>query len=171
MNEIGMRFLLLAALALGLALAQGFPKEAIPFEGKTLEGKTFRLADYLGKIPIFLNFWASHCPPCLMEGPEIGALYPHYQGRILFVGVDVQDNPRMARFRVHEWGWTFPVVVDYYADVARAYRVRYLPTSFFIQKDGRILRVHPGLLILRDREGRKVKDYLTPGLKALLQAP
>ncbi len=156
-------------LVLGLALASGaFPERAVPFQGKTLTGRPFQLAEYLGKTPIFLNFWASHCPPCLMEGPAIGAVYPRYRGRVLFVAVDVEDDPRMARFRTREWGWTFPVIVDYYADVARAYRVRFLPTSFFIARDGRILRAHPGLLILEDAHGRRVRDFLTPGLEALL---
>ncbi len=158
----------LLVLALGLAWAGGFPERAIPFEGKTLDGEVFHLADYLGKTPIFLNFWASHCPPCLMEGPEIGAAYPEYRGKVLFVAVDVEDDPRMARFRSRDWGWTFPAVIDYYADVARAYRVRFLPTSFFIAKDGRIVRVHPGLLVLKDGEGRAVQDFLRPALEALL---
>ncbi len=57
------------------------------------------------------------------------------------------------------------------ADVARAYRVRYLPTSFFIAQDGRVVAVHAGLLILRDPEGRVAKDFLTPNLKRLLEAP
>ena len=77
----------------------------------------------------------------------------------------------MARFRIREWGWTFPVVIDYYADVARAYRVRYQPTSFFIAQDGRVVAVHPGLLIPRDPEVRVTKDFLTPNLERLLEAP
>ena len=82
--------------------------------------------------PVFLNLWAGHRPTCLAEGPEIGQVYARYRNRVQFVAVDARDNPKMARFRVREWGWTFPAVIDYYADVARAYRVRYQPTSFFI---------------------------------------
>ena len=166
-----MRGVLAVLLALGLALAQAFPKEAIPFEGKTLAGETFRLGEVLGKKPIFLSFWATHCPPCLVEGPELEAYHRRYGDRIAFVAVDVQDHPKMARFRVREWGWTFPVVVDYYGDVARAYRVRYLPTSFFISRSGKVVAVHPGLLVLRDGEGRLVQDFLSRYLEELLRAP
>ena len=165
------RGLFFALFLLGFALAQAFPERAIPFEGKTLSGAPFKLAELLEKGPVFLNFWATHCPPCLVEGPEIGRVHARYRDRVQFVAVDVQDNPKMARFRVREWGWTFPVVIDYYADVARAYRVRYLPTSFFIARDGRVVAVHAGLLVLRDPEGRVVEDFLTPNLERLLEAP
>ena len=165
------RFIALLLLVFAAALAQAFPKEAIPFEGKTLDGKVFKLSDYLGKKPIFLNFWATHCPPCLVEGPELEAFHQRYGDRIAFVAVDVQDHPKMASYRVKDWGWTFPVVIDYYADVARAYRVGYLPTSFFIDKTGKIVAVHPGLLLLRNEEGELVQDFLTPNLEKLLKAP
>ncbi len=166
-----MRRLLGLTLLFVLALAQAFPKEAIPFEGKTLDGGYFKLTEYLGKKPIFLNFWATHCPPCLMEGPELEAYHQRYRDRIAFVAVDVQDHPKMANYRVKDWGWTFPVVIDYYGDVARAYRVGYLPTSFFIDREGQVVAVHPGLLIMRDQSGALIKDFLTPYLEKLLKTP
>ena len=165
------RLLPLALLLFALALAGTFPKRAIPFEGKTLSGGYLKLADLLERGPVFLNFWASHCPPCLVEGPEIARAHARYRSRVRFVAVDVQDNPKMARFRVREWGWEFPVVIDYFGDVARAYRIRYLPTSFFIAPSGEVVAVHAGLLILRDAEGRVVRDFLTPNLERLLKAP
>ncbi len=165
------RLLPLALALLALAWAGAFPERAIPFEGKTLAGGYLKLAELLEKGPVFLNFWATHCPPCLAEGPELGRAYARYRDRVQFVAVDVQDDPRMARFRVKDWGWDFPVVIDYYADVARAYRVRHLPTSFFIAPSGEIVAVHVGLLILRDAEGRVARDFLTPNLERLLRTP
>ncbi len=154
------------ALFLALSLALGAtPRAAIPFSGKTLDGRPFDLKPLLGKTPIFLHFWASHCPPCLIEGKEIEPIHQRFKGRIAFVAVDVQDPPKMAAFRVREWGWTFPVVVDYYADVARAYGVRALPTSVFIDRAGRVEKVWTGMLIYNGRDG------LTRLLKELLNAP
>ena len=155
------RTLALAAL-LALALAGPFPERAVPFEGRTLEeGGYFRLEDHLGKTPILLYFWSSHCRGCLAEGPFIAELSRRYRGRVLFVGIDVQDFPRMARFRVRDWGWEFPVVVDYYADVARAYGVRATPTTFLLDREGRVVYVRMGTLDERVITER-IEELLSP---------
>ena len=166
-----MRRLLGLTLLFVLALAQAFPKEAIPFEGKTLDGGYFKLTEYLGKKPIFLNFWATHCPPCLMEGPELEAYHQRYGDRIAFVAVDVQDHPKMASFRVREWGWRFPVPLDPRGKIAHLYGVHKLPTSFFIDSSGRVVRMHLGMLVIRDRTGELVADFLEKYLKELLSPP
>ena len=104
-----MRRLFPFALALlALAWAGAFPERAIPFEGKTLAGGYLKLAELLEQGPVFLNFWATHCPPCLAEGPVLGRAYARYRDRVQFVAVDVQDDPGMARFRVTSW-WRSPI--------------------------------------------------------------
>jgi len=158
-------------LLLTLALAQPFPEKAPPFKAPTLEGEVFDLGEYLGKTPIFINFWATHCPPCLAEGPELAAYHEKYGDRVLFVGVNVQDHPKMASFRVREWGWRFPVPLDPRGEIAYLYGVHKLPTSFFIDASGRVVRVHPGMLVIRDRTGELVADFLEKYLKELLSSP
>ena len=138
------RLLALLALA-GLALAGGIVGQPAPsFQGKTLFGEPFDLADYLGKTPIVVHFWATNCPPCHTEAPYWAQAQQAYGDRLLIVGVDVRDIPTMAREFVAKYGWTFPVVQDGTAAVAAAYRVTGKPTTVFIGIDGTVVGFHPG---------------------------
>lgn len=76
-------------------------------------GETFRLSQHLGKRPVVLNFWASWCyPACYEEAPVLEALWRRYRDRVLFLGVNTQDQePGALRF-VAQFGLTFPQVFD-----------------------------------------------------------
>ncbi len=123
------------------------PSEAIPFNGPLLDGGQFDLNDYLGKKPLVINFWASWCRPCRLEAEVLERFFREYSEAVAFVSVDVQDPGESARAFVKRYGITFPIVQDGGADVAWAYRVTGLPTTFFIDLSGRILFVHRGPLI------------------------
>ncbi len=131
------------------------PSEAIPFQGPLLEGGAFDLNAYLGQTPLVLNFWASWCRPCHLEAGLLESYFNAYAGRVAFVSVNVQDPSESARAFVARYGLTFPVVQDGGADIAWAYRVTGLPTTFFIDVSGRILFVHRGPLT-----GEQLDRYL-----------
>ncbi len=122
------------------------PSKAIPFYGHLLDGGRFDLADYLGQTPLVLNFWASWCGPCRQEARTLEIASKRYRERVAFVGVSVQDPSESAAAFVQEFGLTFPVVQDGAADVAWAYRVTGLPTTFFINDAGEIVAIHRGPL-------------------------
>ena len=130
-------------LALGLA-AGILGKPAPNVKGKTLTGKPFELAVYLGKKPVALHFWATNCPPCHVEAPYWAQAQKAYGEQIAIVGVDVQDITTLALDFTKEYGWTFPVVQDATASVAAAFRVAMKPTTVYIGIDGTIIGVHPG---------------------------
>jgi len=147
MKRLGVVF----SLVLGLALATGAPSyhpptEAVAFYGPLYGGGTMSLADYLGKAPVILNFWASWGHPCDGEAELLEKTYRQYADRLMVIGVNVQDPEENASAFIAKHGISYPVVLDGTADVAWIYRVDYLPTTFFIDASGRIVAIHRGPL-------------------------
>jgi len=116
------------------------------FELLTLEGETMRLSELRGKR-VVLNFWATWCPPCRSEMPAFERAYQRYQDRgLIIVAVNEAEDPTaVAAFR-NELGLTFPILLDSRMEVGEQYRVRFLPTTYFIAPDGTIIeRVEGGM--------------------------
>lgn len=115
--------------------------EAAPdFEVETFDGEPLRLSDLRGKV-VVLNFWASWCPPCRWEMPFFETMWQEYRDRdVVFVGIAMSDTLENVQAFAEEAGVTYPVALDTTTEVARAYEVLSLPTTFFIGKDGNIER-------------------------------
>lgn len=109
-----------------------------------LDGETVSLADFRGK-KVLLNFWATWCPPCQAEVPELVSMYAELQqAGYEIIAVDVlEDSETVAGF-VQEKGMAFPVLLDTSGQVGRAYQVSGIPTSFFIDEEGIVRVVHVG---------------------------
>lgn len=108
------------------------------FSLRTINNATVRLSDYRGKV-VFLNFWATWCPPCRMELPAMEKLYEKLKNQqfiILAVNIDGGDPQAVKNF-VQSMNLTFPVLLDD-GNVSRIYNVNAIPTSFIIKKDGTI---------------------------------
>ena len=150
---------LLMMIGLLLAACGGssdFPMPGNPapeFTLKDLQGREVKLSQFRGK-PVLLNFWASWCGPCREELPLIEATQQKHQGEDLVVlGVNAGDAPEIAQAFVSENHLTFPIVLDSTSDVARAYQVRGIPTSVFINSDGQIVNRHSGVFTERILSG------------------
>ena len=108
------------------------------FSATTLSGERISLAELQGKL-VVLNFWASWCGPCRSEMPALEAAAKRTAGQpIVFLGVNVQEPPETVRAFVAELGLTFPILPDPTGEIARTYQVRALPTTFFIDREGRL---------------------------------
>ncbi len=108
------------------------------FSLKTIDNTAVRLSDYRGKV-VFLNFWATWCPPCRMELPSMEKLYENLKTQpfvILAVNVDESDPDNVKNF-VNSMNLTFPVLMDD-GSVSKIYNVNAIPTTFIIRKDGTI---------------------------------
>lgn len=115
-------------------------------------GETHSLSDYKGKI-VFLNFWATWCPPCKAELPYIQELYEEYQtmedADVVFLGVvfpgyrNEQDMEGVTKF-LSEKGYTFPVLMDTEASLMQPYYITAYPTTYMIDPDGNVLGCIPG---------------------------
>lgn len=113
------------------------PHPAASFSFTTLEGETIVLED-LGGRPVALNFWTSWCPSCAMLAPHLQALYEEHQEQGLVVlGISPEDTPEALRAKAQELGIRYPVGVS--AEAARAYGVRSVPVTYFIDREGRVV--------------------------------
>lgn len=108
-------------------------------------GKTVTLSQLRGR-PVWVNFWATWCPPCAQELPEMQKLYDRYRDSDLaLLGVDVQENEEAVReFTKGKFDWTFLLDTD--GKVVDRYLVGGLPTHFFIDKQGIIRAIYLGAL-------------------------
>ena len=121
------------------------PQAAKELSVPSLNGKTLRLADYRGKV-VFLNFWATWCPPCKEEMPSMERLYQRYRDKglvVLAVSVDSEGGAMVAPF-VKEYKLTFPIGLDQKMAVADLYGIRALPTSFLVNKTGTLVALALG---------------------------
>jgi cytochrome c-type biogenesis protein len=127
---------------------------AIDFELKDQYGNTHRLSDYKGKT-VFLNFWATWCPPCKAEMPDIQKLYETYdqegEDALIVLGVAApgqwkeQDEEGVKAF-LEDKGYTYPVLMDSSGTVFLQYGVSSYPTTFMIDRDGNVFGYVPGML-------------------------
>lgn len=119
--------------------------EAIDFELTDQNGKVHKLSDYKGKT-VFLNFWATWCPPCQAEMPHIQELYEEYginEGDLVILGVAAPNIGREGTASkitsfLKDKGYTFPTVMDTGGDISSQYGIRAYPTTFMINKEGKV---------------------------------
>lgn len=122
------------------------------FTLKDQYGNAHKLSDYKGKT-VFLNFWATWCPPCRSEMPHIEELYKEFnynKDDIIILGVaqpggEEKDTEGIKQF-LSDKGFTFPVVFDESGKVFNYYRIMSMPTTFMINKDGNIYGYVSGAL-------------------------
>jgi cytochrome c biogenesis protein CcmG/thiol:disulfide interchange protein DsbE len=133
--------------AIAVALARGEAPPAPDFTLPRLDAEgTLSLASLRGQV-VVLNFWASWCVPCRDEAPAVEATWQRYKDKgVVVVGVNVQDlTPSALRF-LEETRATFPNVRSADGAVYRAYGLTGVPETFFVTRDGRILKKFPGVV-------------------------
>lgn len=121
------------------------PEVAPPLQAQDLSGKPVNKENWAGKV-VLVNFWATWCPPCREEIPELLALKKEYKDRLEIVGISEDDDPPedVLKF-ARQKGMTYPVVMAT-PELVEAYGgVPALPTSFLIDTQGRVVQKHSGL--------------------------
>lgn len=110
------------------------------FDLTTLEGETVSLSDYKGQ-PVWISFWASWCPPCRAENPDIEEMYQKYKddGLVILAPAIGEDQNAVAGY-VKRTSLSFTIGLDQTTQIAANYRIVGIPTHYFIDRDG-VLRV------------------------------
>lgn len=130
------------AANIGLAVGNTAPD----FTLQTLEGKPARLSDFRGK-PVFVNFWATWCPPCRAEMPDMQKLYENMDIEILAVNLtDTEKSEESVASFIAEIGLTFPVLMDPKGEISTAYNVKAYPTSYLLDAEGKISHITYGAM-------------------------
>jgi len=127
---------------------------------KDEDGNPVYLSRFQGEV-IFLNFWATWCPPCRAEMPGIQKLYNDYKEKIHFVLVTQEDPQTVSKF-LNEKGYTFPVYFQAY-ETPSQFVSRTIPTTFIIDRDGGIALTHKGASKWNARKIMKMLDELVSG--------
>jgi len=113
------------------------------------DGNELQLSDFFGK-PIVLNFWATWCPACVRETPVFETLYQEYGDRVHVLKVNLLgsrgETKEIVENFMHNGGYTFPLFFDDNDSGARAYAVRGIPITFFIDENGYIAATASGSL-------------------------
>jgi peroxiredoxin len=142
-----------AAPGTGLKVGYLAPDFVLP----SLDGNMVRLSDFRGKKAIFINFWATWCPPCRLEMPTMEQAYQEYKGQgleILAVSIDVGPKSVVKNF-MQEFRLTFPALLDPEREVMYLYRLFSIPASFLIDKKGIIRFKELGYRDWTDPKSRK----------------
>jgi len=116
------------------------PIPAPDFTLEDIDAKKFSLKDYRGKV-ILLNFWATWCPPCRREMPSLERLNQKFKGKkfIVLALNQMEDSDQVFTYTAElEVAPTFTILFDKASNVARAYSVQGLPTTYLIDKKGNI---------------------------------
>jgi len=104
------------------------------------DGKSsISLASYKG-TPVLVNFWATWCVPCKDEMPLLEAAHKKWGSKVQFIGIDRQDYKPDALAFAQKTRVTYPLAADPDATLDGAYRLRGMPTSVFIDRNGRIVQ-------------------------------
>lgn len=141
--------LILFFLCLAFVSCSYSPGDYVPqtdFSLKDLDGKTVSLSDFKGKI-VFIDFWASWCPPCVQSIPAVEGLYKQYADNpnVVFLGINVNEDKQKVIDFVKEKGITYKVLSGD-REVMSKYKIKSIPSFFVIDKDGNIANKHIGFM-------------------------
>ena len=144
----------LAVLSVILGLTLSLAARAAPLD----------LSPYRGKV-VLLDFWAYWCNPCRESFPWMGAIAQNYSSQgFVVVAVNVDHDRALADDFLKDNPAQFQIVYDPQGEVARQFQFKDMPTSFLIDRSGRVRFVHPGFY--RERAG----EYLSQ-IRTLLDEP
>ena len=144
MRMIRSRFSAIAAAALATACmlagaAAPAPNAVAPdFTLRGADGRNVRLDELRGQV-VLVNFWATWCGPCREEMPRLDALYQKYRkSGFVLLGVNVDDDPRIALATATKLNVSFPVLLDTDKKVSKLYDLNTMPSTIVIDRDGKM---------------------------------
>lgn len=122
---------------------------AADFTVQNIDNEAVTLSSQVGK-PIILNFWASWCPPCKKEMPDLQKQFDIHKEEITFMMINLTDGQQetitSATNYIAENNYTFPIYFDTTGKAANTYNILSIPTTFFIDKNGDVVKTVNGLL-------------------------
>jgi DsbE subfamily thiol:disulfide oxidoreductase len=109
-----------------------------------LEGNQLKLSEFVGEKVLFINFWATWCPPCRSEMPSIQEIHEENRDEVKVLAVNVKESRTKVSEFINKEGYDFTVLLDKTGEVANTYLVRGIPKTVVVDKRGVIKAVHVG---------------------------
>ena len=164
---IGIMFLLLAKENSAYASTQDFSTvpSTVDFSAPELyltdmSGQTVSLDDYRGQV-VLVNLWATWCPPCREEMPTLLAFYEKYKSKgFVLVGIDQGETKKLVAPFIEEFKLTFPVWLDAESVAGREFETMNLPSSYVIDRNGRVRLMWIGGISKKNLEAHVPKIIL-----------
>jgi thiol-disulfide isomerase/thioredoxin len=151
------------------ATAQAVAEE-VDFTAKDLEGKSVSLSDFRGKW-VIVNYWATWCPPCLEEIPELVSLHEENSDKLVVLGVDYEEvNDEYLKEFVESHMMSYPVVRMDPAPVTSLGPVTGLPTTYIISPQGERMARQEGPVTQEAIEKYIARKEQFPGAAAPVSA-
>lgn len=127
---------------------------------KDVYGNTVRLSDLRGKV-VFLNFWATWCAACVVEMPSMEKLHGRLKDKdFVMVAVNVQESDTQVKAFFEKMKLSFNALLDSNGEVATGFSINALPTTFVLDKAGRIVGTAIGPREWNSRSSIALFDYL-----------
>jgi cytochrome c biogenesis protein CcmG, thiol:disulfide interchange protein DsbE len=125
-----------------VAIGRPAPDFALP----DLDGNEVALSDFRGQV-VLINFWATWCPPCRAEMPEMEMVYrSNRDDGFEILGVDQREDIELVRSFIDERGFSWVFVLDEDFDVSREYAAYSIPRSILVDRDGTVAHIWTGAL-------------------------
>ena len=122
------------------------------FELNNLSGETVNF-DHLVGQPLVINFWATWCGPCRLEMPLLQEYHQKFGSDLTIIAVNTGETSEDVQAYVDELELDLPILLDEQKKVEEMYRVRGLPSTYFVSEDGIIRFVHIGILTESQLQG------------------
>lgn len=158
------RFSALFALLLIFVTPQVFASEPAPnFSLPTFPNDTtVNLADFKGRV-VYLDFWATWCPPCRKSFPWMDEMQSRYKDAgLTIIAVSVDKKRELIEQFIKKMSPGFTVAHDPTGIVAKTYKLRGMPSSYLIDREGKLMHTHMGF---RTKDEQKVEDMIKTLLK------
>lgn len=136
--------------------AETLGEASYAFDLYDAQGQRVDFDDFRGKT-VFLNFWATWCPPCVAEMPDIHDLYQKKGDKVVFIMLSLDKEPDQARAFVERKGFTFPIYFPA-SPLPEVYDFGTIPTTYVISPRGEIVLARSGMAKYDTRSFREFLD-------------
>ena len=142
-------------------LATPFPNDPVEVTLKDLNGQQVSLSDFRGKI-VFINFWTTWCLACVIEMPSMEKLHQNFKDKdFVMLAINLQESASKIKQFYKEYKLTLTTLLDTTGAVGTGFGIRSIPTTYILDKNGRIIGKALGPREWESKESIALFEYLT----------